>query len=82
MMEHSTSGMHDIRMGSEVYTSDGDLLGHVREVHGGYFKVNASMQPDYWLPDSTVASSMGDRITLTFVKDRLGDYKASEPRAA
>jgi hypothetical protein len=68
--------------GADVFTTDGDKIGEVKEVRQGSFKVNAPMQPDYWLPIHTVASSMGNRVTLNFTKDRLGDYKSDEPLAA
>lgn len=39
----------NIAIGSEVYTTDGDKLGTVKMVRSGYFQVDASMRPDYWL---------------------------------
>ena len=80
--ERGASGLYDFPTGAEVFTSDGDKIGEVREVRGSSFKVNAAMQPDYWLPTGTVATTSGNRVTLTFHKDRLGDYKSDEPLAA
>ena len=80
--ERGSSSVYDFPDGTEVFTSDGDKLGEVREVRGGSFKVNAAMQPDYWLPTSAIASSAGNRVTLSFTKDRLGDYKSDAPLAA
>jgi hypothetical protein len=54
----------------------------VREVRGRSFKVNAAMDPDYWLPIHCVSSVTGNRVFLSFPKDRLGDYKTDEPLAA
>jgi hypothetical protein len=71
--------MRDIPLGCPVYTSDGDKLGTVKEVRDGAFKIDAHMQPDYWLPLSAVASSMTDRLTTSFDKGRLGDFKAGSP---
>jgi hypothetical protein len=68
--------------GAEVFTTNRDKIGEVKEVRQGSFKVNAAMQPDYWLPIHTVASSTGNRVTLSFLKDRLEDYKSDEPLAA
>ena len=80
--ETGTMGYANVPSGAEVFTSDGDKIGEVNEVRGGSFKVNAAMQPDYWLSISTVASTLGNRVTLSFHKDRLGDYKSDEPLAA
>ena len=82
MNEPGTAGFYDVQTGAEVYTSDGDKIGEVGEARSGTFKVNAAMQPDYWLPASTIASAAGSRVTLTFHKDRLGDYKSDQPLAA
>jgi hypothetical protein len=78
----STLNTRDLPIGAEVSTSDGDVLGTVREIHGDFFKVDVSMQPDYWIPMNCINSISGKRVQLTFPKDRLGDYKLSEPGAA
>ncbi len=70
-----------VPVGCPVYTADDDKLGKVKEVQSGYFKVDASMQPDYWLSVENVTSVAPDRITLAFVKDRLGDFKSDIPSA-
>ena len=80
--ERSTGTMHTPSVGWEVFTSDGDKLGEVKEIRGNAFKVDVAMKPDYWLPMHTVSTSTGDRVILTFDKDHLGDYKTDEPRAA
>ena len=46
-------------IGSEVHTADGDKLGEVKEIRGSHFKVNASMQPDYWLDTTCIAGVDG-----------------------
>lgn len=76
-MERGT--FHNLTPGAEVYTNDGDKLGEVKEVRGGFFKVEASMQPDYWLSTSHVKSVTGTRVEMNFVKDHLGDYKTDGP---
>ena len=82
MNETGTTGYANVPSGAEVFTADGDKIGEVKEVRSESFKVNAAMQPDYWLPISTVASTSGDRVTLSFQRDRLGDYQSDEPLAA
>jgi hypothetical protein len=81
----SMSGLgleHDLPIGGDLFTTDGDHLGVVREIHGRHFKVDAPMQPDYWLPLDCVDSVTGRRILLNFPKNRLGDYKTDNPLAA
>jgi hypothetical protein len=61
-----------------VFTADGDKLGTVREVRGDAFKVDAPMQPDYWLPFSSIATAGADGVRLGFAKDHLGDFKLKD----
>lgn len=68
-----------VAIGQDVYTRDGDHLGKVKEVQGDRFKIDASMQPDYWLPASALGRPLGNDLTVTFTKDQLGDHKVSAP---
>jgi Uncharacterized protein conserved in bacteria (DUF2171) len=80
--ERGTTDFQNVPVGAEVFTADGERLGEIKEVRQGSFKVNAAMQPDYWLPVHSIASTTGNRVTLSFGNDRLGDYKSNEPLAA
>jgi hypothetical protein len=72
--------MHDnLMIGTEVVTRDGDTLGTVKEVHNGAIKIDASMQPDYWLSSDTVTSLTGNRATVSFAKDDLDAFKRDDP---
>jgi hypothetical protein len=82
MRDTELAAFDDIPIGAEVFTRDSEKLGEVREVRGSHFKVDAALQPDYWLPQTTIASTAGNVITLTFTKDSLDAFKQSEPRAA
>jgi hypothetical protein len=82
MHEPAKTDFHVISMGSEVFTTDGERLGEVEEVRVGSFKLTAAVQPDYWLPTTSVASVMGRRITLAFAFNRLDHYRSSLPLAA
>ena len=65
-------------IGAEVFTSDGDKLGKVKGLQGMFFKVDASMHPDYWLSTSAIAGTPTvERVTLAFAMDRLDDNKQS-----
>lgn len=65
------------QIGCDVYTSDGSKIGTVKEVEGTYFKVDAPMQPDYWLSCDCVRGGMGgsNRVDLSFGKSELDTYK-------
>jgi hypothetical protein len=69
----------NLSAGTDVYTSDGDKIGEVKEVRGRYFKVDAAGQPDYWLETECCAAgyTSGD-VRLVFPKDMLGDHKIDE----
>jgi hypothetical protein len=65
-------------IGADIYTSDGDRLGKVKEVRGAYFKVDAPMHTDYWLGTECIrGGSSGGRVTVVFDKDHVEDYKQS-----
>ena len=65
----------DLRPGLSVHTLDGDQIGKVKAVEQALFKVNAPLQPDYWLPRDQVLSFTNERVTMNFNADRLGDFK-------
>ena len=67
--------VHAIPVGAPVHTEDGEQIGRVKEVDGAFFKVDAPMQPDYWLPRDALLSYTAERVTLAFNKDQLGDRK-------
>jgi hypothetical protein len=78
----ATDNMDDLVLGAEVISRDGMYVGTAKAVDGPYFKVNAAMQPDYWLSMDTIASVTPNRIALNFDADRLGDFALPVPRAA
>jgi hypothetical protein len=67
-----------VAVGWSVFTKDGEDLGTVKEVRGGYFKVDAARHPDYWLQAQAVHASADGRITLEFVQELLDDYKVEQ----
>ena len=60
-------------LGAKVITADGEELGRVMEIDGGCFKVDARMQPDYWLAPDVVDSASPATVQLMIKKDELGD---------
>jgi hypothetical protein len=66
-------------IGARVLSADGDELGTVKEVVGIAFKVDAAMQPDYWLRADCISSKTANAVRLNIIKDRLGDAKVDAP---
>ena len=64
---------------SDIFTADREKLGVVKEVSGDYFKVDAPMQPDYWLPARQIVDIEDGQIRLGFVNEDLGLHKLAEP---
>ena len=62
-------------LGYPVFTEDGTQLGKVKEVQGDRFKVDAPMQPDFWLSTSAIASASGGQVMLSVNSDRLDEYR-------
>ena len=62
-----------------VYTLDGEQFGSVKEIHGGYFKLDVPMARDYWLSSSYIGDATLDRVTLTLRKDELEEHRLSAP---
>jgi len=58
---------------------DGDDLGRVKEISGDCFKIDAPMQPDYWLGIDTIDSTTAGEVRLRFNKGSLGDEKQPGP---
>ena len=65
----------DIVNGAEVYTSDGAKLGKVKEVSSDAFKVDAPMQPDYWLNTDTIDMCTNQAVTINLRRDDLDQAK-------
>jgi len=68
-----------LRKGQLVCSSDGQLLGEVKEVGEQEFKVDVRMHPDYWLARDRIATVVGDRVNLDFIAARVGEF-VTEPR--
>jgi hypothetical protein len=62
-------------IGARVVTIEGEQLGTVKEVSGACFKVDAPMQPDYWLASDCIESMSGSDLRLNVPKQRIGDAK-------
>jgi hypothetical protein len=65
----------DIVNGAEVFTLDGAKLGKVKEVSSDAFKVDAPMQPDYWLNNDTIDTCTNQAVTVNLTKGDLDQAK-------
>lgn len=70
---------HGIRAGLPVYSEDGDKLGSVKELRGVYIKIDAALQPDYWLRFEDLLSYTAERATMAFPAAQLPSRKAEVP---
>jgi len=69
---------YDFTIGARVITADGQDVGEVKDIVGYYFKVDASMAPDYWLPASLITSFDQESVTLGADREALGGYEVDE----
>ncbi len=58
----------ELRVGAPVYCRDGETVGHVKALRVAHFKVNAPMQPDYWLRLDTIAGVNADGVVLSVAR--------------
>ena len=65
----------DIATGAEVLTTDGAKLGKVKEVSDDSFKVDAPMQPDYWLDFTTIDMATRQAVTVGVTRDEIDQVK-------
>jgi hypothetical protein len=65
-------------IGARVLTSDGAELGHVKEVSGMLFKIDAPMQTDYWLRTDLIVNTDGG-VRLSVSRETLDDVKQKGP---
>jgi hypothetical protein len=63
--------MDNPKIGAKVVTADGEDLGSVKEFQGECFKVDAPLQPDYWLAPDVVDVMTPETVQLLFTKNDL-----------
>jgi hypothetical protein len=66
---------YEFIVGTRVRSSDGEDIGQVKEILGRYFKIDAPMAPDYWLPRSVVRSADQSELVLDITREELGGYE-------
>ena len=77
----STPKIQEPIVDTPVYAADGEQFGYVKEVSGGYFKIDVPMAKDYWLSTTYIADCTMDRVTLSLPKDEVDGHRLSAPGA-
>lgn len=69
----------EVDEGMEVASSDGTILGMVKEVRASDFLLDRSMQRDLYVPFNAVAKAEGNRIVLNVAADDVGNMDWQMP---
>lgn len=80
-MSSPTQQVREPIVDTPVFSQDGQQVGFVSEIHGGYFKLDVPMAKDFWLSTVYIAESTLDRISLTLKKDEMEEHRLSAPGA-
>lgn len=73
---HDEPGMP--REGWEVLTSDGESLGHVAAIHGGYFSLD-TRAAGYWLSRRHIRHCEEGIVRLAFTKNEADEHRLRKP---
>ncbi len=68
--------------GCEVFSSEGLPVGKIERVSGRFIRVNAPMQPDYWLCVDDIVSLDDGAVTLAYPHPAVPQHKLHAPRSA
>lgn len=77
-----TNTRNAIAANALVLTSDGTQLGRVDITEGRAFKVDAQMQPDYWLAAATVMALRDGQVVVGFEEEHLDEFRCSSAEDA
>jgi hypothetical protein len=78
-MTAQDSGFSDMELDWPVFASDGNKLGEVKDIQGGYFKIAAPRQQHFWLRTSDISSTSSDRVVMQFDTRHLRGHKTDDP---
>jgi hypothetical protein len=71
--------MAAIEQGAEVVTSDGKVLGHVKETTSTAFLVDVPRRANYWLETTIVGSANTVRVELLVSEADISSYRMDRP---
>lgn len=77
----STPKIDEPMVDTPVYAADGEQFGYVKEVRGGYFKIDVPMAKDYWLSTAYIADCTMDKVMLSLPKAEVDDHRLTAPGA-
>ncbi|HXU22654.1 MAG TPA: hypothetical protein VN697_01370 [Tepidiformaceae bacterium] len=69
----------ELPIGGFVFDNAGEEFANVKEVSGGYFKLDVPMSMDYWLSRAYVQSVNDRDVRLNITKSEAEDHKLSAP---
>jgi hypothetical protein len=65
--------------GTRVTSADGETVGTVRNVHGGYFELEARMGQDFWLSRAYVGTADEREVCLNISRQEVDAHRLSAP---
>ena len=71
--------MASIEAGAEVVTSDGKVLGHVKETRSTAFLVDVPRRADYWLETTIVGNASSACVELLVAESDIASYRMDRP---
>lgn len=66
-------------IGDDIFTSDGKLLGAVKEAAPDHFKVDVRWARDFWLSTETVRFHVPGCVTLAITREDINAWKLRRP---
>lgn len=78
-MSNTANRLRTPTVGAPVKTKDNEHVGTVKEIHGGYFKINVTMGRDFWLKRDFIADETPSLVTLTIDKKEIDEHRLAEP---
>lgn len=66
-------------IGAAVFDRDGEQFAYVKEVRGGYFKLDLPMARDIWLSTGYVSQTEGNDVRLSITRDEADEHKLAAP---
>src|SRR5205814_2269957 len=77
--ESSSAPANSPDIGAPIYASDGQQFGSIKEVRGGYFKVDAPMSKDFWLSAAYIGVSDSQSVRLTITREQVDEHRLEAP---
>lgn len=81
MTESSTLNPTDAQLpiSGAIFDREGEQFAYVKEVRGGYFKLDLPMARDIWLSSGYVSETKGNDVYLSISRDEADEHKLSAP---